>query len=301
MGIVSRLAVLAMAAGALLCACEDPPPGVDLCIRGDLGRYCFERVRPLEDGVGCRADYRDPEGRRATVWVVRDRPEVFGEGGVPATFEKHVVYKRLTDEGIELGWHHGPLGLRLFLEGAAVPEGPVLRAYLFEYHSQVEADLEAIEKQVEDLRAERRRRPKDAAVHLELARKHRKLGEKNMAIQEYHVCVDADPKAYPCYLDMATLYRELRHWDLAIRALRRAAAIEPAEPAPRLLLGDIHYQVHNGQQALINYARARELGLDQKDRARVEKRLAELRAGKYMIEVLPGARKPPGGDGRSPR
>jgi len=45
--------------------------------------------------------------------------------------------------------------------------------------------------------------------------------------------LDADPKAFPCYLDMATLYRELRHWDLAIRALRRAAAIEPAAAAPR--------------------------------------------------------------------
>jgi Flp pilus assembly protein TadD len=105
--------------------------------------------------------------------------------------------------------------------------------------------------------------------------------------------VDADRSCYDCYLEMGTLYFELKHWDLAIRALRRAVALRPKAPRPAMLLGDVHYHVHNGREAQRAYTQALKLGLGGDDKKKVEGRLAELKDGKYMIEVMPGARNRP--------
>jgi tetratricopeptide (TPR) repeat protein len=181
----------------------------------------------------------------------------------------------------------------MLLRGLAVPQGAVLRAYLFEYRSDVTEDVEMARAEVDQLKESSRSRPKDAAVHLELARKYRKLNDTVMATQEYHIAVDADRSCYDCYLEMGTLYFELKHWDLAIRALRRAAALRPKEARPALLLGDVYYHVRNGQEAQRAYNLALNLGIGGDERKKVEGRLAELKDGKYMIEVMPGARNRP--------
>jgi Flp pilus assembly protein TadD len=168
----------------------------------------------------------------------------------------------------------------------------------------VTADLQATRDEVEELRKQEQSRPKDAALHLELARKYRRLGDTVMATQELHIAVDADRSCYPCYLEMGTLYFELRHWDLSIRALRRAARLRPDDPAPHLHLGDVFYKVRNGKEARGAYAKALSLGLEGPEQKRARDRLAELKDGKYMIEVLPGARKKkpesPNGKGQTP-
>ncbi|HUT99873.1 MAG TPA: hypothetical protein VM425_00375 [Myxococcota bacterium] len=271
------------------CRC---PQAEKLCITSDLGRYRFLSFENLPGPPGgCLATYQDPHGSLVSVRVVPERPDLFGDGGVPVPFEKHFVYRRRAGQGTLVGWNSGGVGVTVLLSDKAVPEGPVLRAYLFKYRSSVTAEVDRTREQLDVLRQKSLRRPKDAAVHLELARKYRKLGDNVMAAQEYHISTDADRMCFDCYLEMGTLYRELRSWDLAIRAARRAAGLRPENPVPVVLLGDLFYAAHNGQEALHSYRAALELGPGEKEAQRVSKRIWELQHGKYMIELLPGARK----------
>ena len=260
----------------------------DLCIQGDLGTYRFESVRKLK--AGCEARYVNPQGHQARVRVIPGGSARRPDGGVAFPFEKHTVYSQRKPDGVRVVWHKGDLVVDMFLQGLAVPQGAVLRAYLFEYRSDVTEDVEMVRAEVDQLKESSRRRPKDAAVHLELARKYRKLNDTVMATQEYHISVDADHSCYECYLEMGTLYFELKHWDLSIRALRRAAALRPEAPRPAMLIGDVYYHVRNGQEARRAYTRALKLGLDGDEKKKVEGRLGKLEDGKYMIEVMPGAR-----------
>jgi tetratricopeptide (TPR) repeat protein len=275
----------------LVVGCREKPDALKLCIAGDLGRYRLESIQAAPPG--CRAHYVDPQGRRARVRVIPGRAWERPDGGVPFPFEKHTVYSQRKEDGVRVMWHRGDLVVDMLLEGLAVPQGAVLRAYLFEYRSDVADDVEVARAEVDQLRESSRDRPKDAAVHLELARKYRKINDTVMATQEYHIAVDADRSCYVCYLEMGTLYFQLKHWDLSIRALRRAAALRPQAGGPQLLLGDVYYHVRNGQEALRAYRQALKLGLSGDDLERVKQRLSELEKGKYMIEVLPGARKQP--------
>ncbi|MBW1807875.1 MAG: tetratricopeptide repeat protein [Deltaproteobacteria bacterium] len=262
------------------------------CIKSDLGRYSFESVRGLKNGqAGCLATYRDQTGKQAVVRVEKGGSGPFEDGGTAVPFEKHFVFHRRHKDGILVGWQRGPVSITVFLQDKAVPQGPVLRAYLYKYHSDITAEVSATRRQVDQLRLESKRRPKDASLHLELARKYRKLGDNVMAAQEYHISVDADRMCYACYYEMGTLYQKLGHWDLAIRATRRAKDLKPKDPKPLILLGDLFYKVHNGQQALINYQKALALEPLPEDLTRLTKRIGELKKGKYMLEVLPGARK----------
>jgi tetratricopeptide (TPR) repeat protein len=263
----------------------------DLCIGGDLGTYRVESIQALKEG--CEAHYVDPQGRQARVRVIPGGGGQRPDGGVVFPFEKHMVYSQRKPDGVRVVWHKGDLVVDIFLEGLAVPQGAVLRAYLFRYRSDVTDDVEVVKAEVDQLKESSRSRPKDSVVHLELARKYRKLNDTVMATQEYHIAVDADRSCYDCYLEMGTLYFELKHWDLAIRALRRAAALRPKEARPALLLGDVYYHVRNGQEARRAYNLALNLGLGGDEKKRIEGRLAELKDGKYMIEVMPGARSRP--------
>ncbi len=277
------------AALLILAGCRKEPDSVGLCIAGNLGAYRQERI--AEAPPGCEARYVDPQGRHARVRVIPGRPWEHPEGAVPFPFEKHTVYSQRKPDGVRVVWHRGDLVVDMFLEGRVVPQGAVLRAYLFEYHSDVVVDVAAARAEVNRLKESSRDRPKDGAVHLELARKHRKLGDTVMATQEYHIAVETDRSCYECYLEMGTLYFELNHWDLAIRALRRAATLLPEEAQPLRLLGDVFYHVRNGQEAQRAYGRALKLGLSGDERKRAKDRLFELKNGKYMIEALPGTRK----------
>ena len=94
---------------------------------------------------------------------------------------------------------------------------------------------------------------------------------------------------------MGILYRKLKHWDLSIRALLRAAALRPEAWRPRIELGDVYYYCHNHNGALEAYGKALRLaGLPPEDETRAIQRLAELKAGKFKGEVLPGVNKLPG-------
>ena len=273
--------------------CQKESDPVGFCIAGNLGTYRQERI--VEAPPGCVAHYVDPQGRHARVRVIPGRSGERPEGAVPFPFEKHTVYSQRKPDGVRVVWHKGDLVVDMFLEGRAVPQGAVLRAYLFEYRSDVADDVAVARAEVNQLKESSRDRPRDATVHLELARKYRKLGDTVMATQEFHIAVDADRSCYDCYLEMGTLYFELKHWDLAIRALRRAAAIRPREAQPHLLLGDVFYHVRNGQEAQRAYGHSLKLGLSGDERQRAEERLSELKKGKYMIEVMPGARNRPKG------
>lgn len=258
---------------------------------GDLGTYRLESIRALKPG--CEALYKDPQGLQARVRVIPGGFKQRPDGGVVFPFEKHTVYSQRKEDGVRVVWHKGDLLVDMFLQGLAVPQGAVLRAYLFEYRSDVTEDVEMARAEVDQLKESSRSRPQDAAVHLELARKYRKLSDTVMATQEYHIAVDADRSCYECYLEMGTLYFELKHWDLAVRALRRAAALRPEEARPAMLLGDVYFHVRNGQEAQRAYGLALKLGLGGDEKKRIEGRLLELKDGKYMIEVMPGARNRP--------
>ncbi len=151
------------------------------------------------------------------------------------------------------------------------------------------------EQTLEQLRDISRKAPRKVQAHLDLARKYRKLKNTVMAAQEYHICIDIDPKAYDCLLEMGIMYRALRHWDLSIRALRRASVLRPKDFRPPLELGDVYFYCHNRKEAMKAYETTLSLdGLKPKDADRARKRLAELKAGKFKGEVLPGQTKLPG-------
>jgi len=291
--VVVLLGLAALCAVPFGAGCQKGSDSVGFCIAGNLGTYRQERI--VEAPPGCEAHYVDPQGRYARVLVIPGRTGERPDGAVPFPFEKHMVYSQRKPDGVRVVWHKGDLVVDMFLEGRAVPQGAVLRAYLFEYRSDVADDVAVARAEVNQLKESSRDRPKDATLHLELARKYRKLGDTVMATQEYHIAVDADRSCYECYLEMGTLYFELKHWDLAIRALRRAAAIRPGEAQPHFLLGDVFYHVRNGQEAQRAYGQALKLGLSADELKRAQGRLSEIKEGKYMIEVMPGARNRPKG------
>ncbi|MBN2494493.1 MAG: hypothetical protein JXR96_07890 [Deltaproteobacteria bacterium] len=278
--------------GALGCPSDRP---ADLCIASDLGRYRLRAVQRTPDG--CRAVYADPRGREARVEVSAYRPGLLADAGMTAPFEKHVVFARSDAERVQLGWFGAgrKVAVRLELDGFDQPAGPVLRAYLFRHPSAVVSERLAVEQDVEALRSASRTSPRKASLHLDLARNYRKLGNTVMAAHEYHICIEIDPQSYDCLLELGILYRKLGHWDLSIRALLRSAAARPAAVEPRLQLGDVYYFCHNREGALDAYRRALSLGIsDPKDRQRAADRAAELEAGKFAGEVLPGQKKLPG-------
>lgn len=286
---VALLLVLAFGASG----CSDPSP-TRLCLEGDLGRFSRVSVEPLAGGQGaCRALYRDPDGAQAQVEVGPYLAGAFDEAGVPVTFEKYVVFSKAKAGQLKLSWFTHSLAVHLRLPGAKKPAGPVLRAYLLHYPSQVVDAVDAVKRDVELLRQTSRQAPGDASVHLKLARKYRKLGNTVMATHEYHFAAEKDPACHPCFLEMGGLYKELRHWDLSIRALRKAAGLRPDEPAAWLQLGDVSYHVRNRLEAMRGYKYALRAGVDGEDKKRAAERLADLEAGKFLIQVLPGARKDP--------
>lgn len=270
----------------LLAACRGSGPATD-CPRGDLGQYHLESMLAGSDG-GCRARYREPGGRVAEAFVRRGYVgEVGEETGTLREFEKRLVRFRAEGSGVRVCWHAGDRVVEVLLPDAPEPQGPVLRAYLLHYPSDLADEAAALEDEVQALRQESREAPRDPGLHFRLARDYWKLGNTVMAAQEFQIAVSADPGCAECYLEMGRLYRELRHWDLSIRALRKAAALAPAEARAWLLLGDVNYDVHNRQEAELSYRKAMSAGLSPAEEERVRKRLADLAEGKFMFEPLP--------------
>lgn len=258
------------------------------CLRGNLGKYRLESMESNPPGGGCRARYRDPDGRAAEVRVRRGAIlEVGEEAGPPFTFEKRLVRFRPEGEGIRISWHGRERVVEVSLPDAQEPHGPVLRAYLLHFPSDLADQAAVLEDEVQALRLESRGAPRDPGPHLKLARNYWKLGNTVMAAQEFQIAVSADPGCAECYFEMGRLYRELRHWDLSIRALRKAAALAPAESRIWLTLGDVNYDVHNRQEAELSYRKAISAGLSPADEERARKRLADLAEGKFMFEPLP--------------
>jgi len=292
-----RFQSLAVIALGLLwpAGCERSGPAHG-CLDGDLGRFALASLEPLGNGgLACRATYRDPKGAEARVTLEPPAQGACDEHGKPAKFEKHMVFSEPLAHGVRICWTSRAAVVKISASGLLTPQGPVLRAYLHEYPSQVAQDLKGVEQDVADLKQASRQVPQDAAVHLKLARKYRKLGDTVMAAHEYHIAVEKDRSCHPCYLEMGSLYRQLRHWDLSIRALRKAAALKPADPVAWLALGDVAYDVKNRLEAIRGYTKALEASLTEADRARAQKRLAKLKDGEFMIQVLPGANTPDGG------
>lgn len=284
----------ALALGWAAAGCDEASP-TDACLDSNLGRFVFTGLRPLPGG-GCQARYRDPHGALARVRVRAHRPGLFADAGCPGVIESQTVFVRAAEDHHLVSWYGERMAVEVELAGLARPGGPVLRAYLHRYPSQAIDAVEAVERDVEMLRQTSRQRPGDARVHLKLARNYRRLGNTEMAAHEYHIAVEKDRGCSVCYLEMGTLYRELRHWDLSIRALRKAAALRPDQPRAWLLLGDVAYDVRNRLEALRGYQKALDAGVAGEQRRRARTRLAELRDGKFMIQVLPGAGgKPDGG------
>lgn len=279
--------------GWALTGCDEASP-TDACIDSDLGRFGFIGLQPSPGG-GCEARYRDPHGALARVRVRAHRPGLFADAGCPGDFENQKIFVRAGGDHQSVSWYGERMAVEVELAGLDRPGGPVLRAYLHRYPSQVIDAVEAVERDVEMLRQTSRQRPGDVQVHLKLARNYRRLGNTEMAAHEFHIAVEKDRGCAVCYLEMGTLYRELRHWDLSIRALRKAAALRPDHPRAWLLLGDVAYDVRNRLEALRGYSKALAAGLAGQDRQRASTRLAELRDGKFMIQLLPGASAQPDG------
>jgi tetratricopeptide (TPR) repeat protein len=261
-------------------ACQQAEPKSH-CLLEDLGRYQFVKSESDQSNQGCWAEYRDLKGNKALVTLDSKNPKLFGQAQKTTKFEKHFVDYRRIDKGVEVGWHHGQIGIVVRLENVSVPQGPVLRAYLYQYPSSLAARIEKVESQVDQLKEHSKLQPKNARTHLELARKYRQLNKNVLATHEYHFSIDLDPGCFDCFYELGDLYLELRHWDLSIRALRKAIALEPKNPSGHRLLGDVFYKVRNGPQALSAYQKAAELDLAGTHRQKVEKRIAELKSGKY--------------------
>jgi hypothetical protein len=275
-----------------LASCREHGP-TDLCLSGDLGQYRPVEITALSGGaVGCTARYRDLHGQVITARVTQGALPVT-DGGAPAKFEKHLLYAGTREGGAWASWTSQGLTIELELPGQKEPQGPVLRAYLLSYPSEVKSEMEATQEAIDQLRAGTHEMPRNAALHLELARKYRKLGNTIMAAQEFQISVSIDPGCAQCYLEMGALYRDLRHWDLSIRALRKAAALAPSDPKPAMLLGDVDYDLHNRDEALSAYRAALRAGLDGPERTRIEERLKLLEDGQFMIEPRPEPKPKP--------
>jgi hypothetical protein len=272
-------------------ACQSTSSG-GLCLDQDLGPFHLVRILPEPGEIkGCHATYRDDRGHQVVVRVIRDSNQASPKSAAPVPFEKSYVYASPEGDGTRVNWRHQDLSVEMFLSGMPEPQGAVLRAYLMHIPSDVVSEVDEVKQTIETLRAESREVPKSAALHLELSRKYRKLGNNIMAAQELHAAVDLDKTCYGCYFEMGVLYQELRHWDLSIKAFRRAADLGPGEKDPQLGLGDVFYQVHNRDGAMEAYRRAEKLNLTKEERQRVESRLQQLKDGQFMIEMLPGAQK----------
>jgi len=115
-----------------------------------------------------------------------------------------------------------------------------------------------------------------AQAHLVRARQFKSEGNPFMATQEYHVSIDLDRGCYPCLLELGGVYLGLRQYDLALRALRRAAALRPSDPIPWKRLGDVFQQIKNSAEALTHYQKALQAGLTGPERDEVEKRVKSL-------------------------
>lgn len=255
------------------------------CLAEDLGQFIFVRQQRLAAG-GCRAWYRSPRGRQAVAEVLPGRRRTLGAQGRPVKFERHVVVEQRDGKDTLVGWHHGQLGVKLRLGDVAVAQGPVLRAYLFRYPSDLEADLAALARRAEQLRRQAARRPDAAVLHLAAARKWLTARQTDRALQELYAALDADRLCADCYRELYEIFRQQAQWDLAIRSVRRLSGLRPQDPLPHALLGDIYFEVRNGQQALAAYRRALQLGLAGPEGQRVRRRVGRLEKGLYMIRVL---------------
>jgi tetratricopeptide (TPR) repeat protein len=258
------------------------------CLRQDLGPFRLAAIEPGGSDDACSARYRDPAGREAEVRVRRGSIlEVGEDAGRPFTFEKQRVRSRPDGDGVRVSWHSRSRVFEVRLPKAYEPQGPVLRAYLLHHPSDLEEEAAVLEDEVQSLRNDSRDAPRDPGPHMKLARNYWKLGNTIMAAQEFQIAVSVDPDCAECFFEMGRLYRELRHWDFSIRALRKAAALAPAEARIWLLLGDVNYDVHNRQEAELAYRKALAAGLAAGDAERAQKRLADLEGGKFMFEPLP--------------
>ncbi len=284
---MSRVLNILFGLAFFVSAC-DRPAEPSLCLAQDLGRY-----RLLVDpdaqvqGSNCRLTYVDPKGRKAMVRVKKEQRPWAWEGRAPHSFEKHVVLYRPEGEGIRVDWQGKEVIVSLWLEGLVLPEGPVLRAYLFTHGSVFPPEwiaLTQFEKTEQVAAAAGKSRPQQARRHLAAARKHQQQGNHNMAIQEYHVAVAADAACFACFFEMSKLYHKLRQWDLAIRAARRAQALRPKSAGPIAWLGDLFYRVRNHEQALGYYQKALRMGLSGDEKKGVQRRLEVLRAQRAVAK-----------------
>lgn len=293
--------------------CVQPDSAKRLCISADLGRFKFvgiDLIGPKADSskIGCQAEYKGRNDQVAVVRVIyRDRESKLEQvnSGMFYSFNRQWVNYQTIDQGILVLWNSDRYDIELRLQKGAVPSGPVLRAYLFRYRSRMDQSLEELRKKQVLLGNQAKRltttkatgsfrlaerpgkikqsnRPQLAKVHLELARNYRKQGNTIMAAQEYHVSFGLDSSCQVCYLELGSLYFELKHWDLSIRALLRAIELAPKNPDAYILIGDVYFTVRNGKQALRAYQTVVEkLKVMGPEKKRINSRIVEIKKGDF--------------------
>lgn len=115
-----------------------------------------------------------------------------------------------------------------------------------------------LDKAEERIRKAIELRPDDRRAHWNLAKVCALLGKRDEAEQTYKKAIELDPFHVPARLDFARFLLEMGRGDEAVAQLTEAAQVEPKNPLPYCVLGDVYVEQKDAVKAAEAFALALE-------------------------------------------
>ncbi|GEM_PF-779931 len=123
-----------------------------------------------------------------------------------------------------------------------------------------------------------RRQPDFFEAYINLANTYAKLKRSAEAIPFFETAIRMHPAGGRLFLPLGELYLDVGQADKAVLYLRTAVEIEPENPAARYSLGQACARTGDTAEAIASYEKYIELIKDEKEIARVQGLIAELKA-----------------------
>ena len=109
-------------------------------------------------------------------------------------------------------------------------------------------------------------KPSEAEQHFRQAKNYERTGQLDLAIQEYKIVIELDPKVAATFYNLGRIYSHEERWSEAIEAYSQVVALDPSDGETEFMLSVAYGMFDDSAKALEHYQRSQALGFSTKGR-----------------------------------